>query len=86
VYPLAVGLLLVLVYPRQLGWRLAVAVIAGLVVPFALQHPEYVARQYHDWIECVRVDDRSQWPLPDAYRDFVAAGAAVRAAAGAAGL
>jgi Glycosyltransferase family 87 len=70
VYPLAVGLLLVLLYPRQLGPRLAVAMIAGLALPFALQHPEYVAGQYHDWIECVRVDDRSMLPLPDAYRDL----------------
>src|SRR5262249_39812587 len=47
-----------------------VAVMAGLVWPLAWQHPECVARQYQDWIECGRVDDRSQWPLPDAYRDL----------------
>lgn len=69
VYPLAIGLLLTLIYPRQLAPRLLVAVGAALAFPFFLQRPEYVAEQYHDWIQCVRLDDRSQVPLEWAYRD-----------------
>ncbi len=49
VYPLAVALLLLLIYPRQLGWRLGILLVLGLVLPFALQDPAYVVRQYEAW-------------------------------------
>jgi hypothetical protein len=31
IYPLAVGLLMVLIYPRQLGWRLAMTLIVLVI-------------------------------------------------------
>jgi hypothetical protein len=70
VYPLAVALLLLLVYPRQLGWRLAVLLVVGLLVPFALQDPSYVSRQYADWFDKLAREDRTNRMLPDTYRDF----------------
>jgi hypothetical protein len=70
VYPLALGLLLVLLYPRQLGWRLALATAASLVLPFFFQWPEYVARQYADWISLLSADDRSTHELTHMYRDL----------------
>src|SRR5207253_1608455 len=41
IYPVALALLLVLVYPRQLGWRLSLALAIGLVLPFGMQRPGY---------------------------------------------
>ena len=46
VYPIAVGLLLMLVRPWRLGCALAAALLVGILVPFLLQRPEYVADQY----------------------------------------
>lgn len=70
VYPLAVALLLLIVYPRQLGWRLALLLILGVALPFALQDPSYVVRQYAEWLAKLAREDRSRRLLPDMYRDF----------------
>src|SRR5262245_53982143 len=72
VYPLALGLLLLAAYPRRLAWRLplAVALLAGL--PFLLQEPGYVARQYGLWLGRIATNDeaRRYWPDHMAYRDL----------------
>lgn len=70
VYPLAVGLLLVAAYPRQLGGRLPVALAAGVVMPFLFQAPEYVARQYAGWLAVLRADDRAGLATTVCYRDL----------------
>jgi hypothetical protein len=69
-YPLAVALLLLLVYPRRLGWRLGLLLALGMLLPFALQEPAYVFRQYTAWFEKLAREDRSGRLLPDMYRDF----------------
>jgi hypothetical protein len=58
IYPLAVGLLLVLIYPRQLGWRSAVALILLGTLPFLLQKPAYVFEQYQRWFSSRSLDHR----------------------------
>jgi hypothetical protein len=58
IYPIAVGLLLVLIYPRQLGWRLAVTLILLGALPFILRQPAYVSEQYQRWISSRAADDR----------------------------
>jgi len=70
VYPLAAGLLLVLTYPRPLGWRLAVALLAAGLVPFAAQQPAYVAEQYRLWVASRLADDRFAYPDSIAPRDL----------------
>lgn len=70
VYPIAVGLLLVVVYPRPLGTRLAVALVLGMALPFALQRPEYVCEQYLAWFRHIGGDDRQTWPVELTYRDL----------------
>src|ERR1700759_2474612 len=42
IYPLSVGMLLLLLYPRQLGWRLAVTLILMGAASLVLQRPAYV--------------------------------------------
>jgi hypothetical protein len=69
-YPVAVGLLLALVYPRRFAGRFAVALVLGLAVPFLLQRPGYVAEQYVGWLEHLRRDDRTVLPLALWYRDL----------------
>ncbi len=70
IYPLAIALLLLAVYPRQLGWRFALAMGAGLLLPFALQHPTYVLNQYQNWYDVLTTDDRVSYPMNQGYRDF----------------
>jgi hypothetical protein len=69
IYPVAVALVLIALYPRQLGVRFVLAVAVGLLVPFVLQDPGYVYRQYGRWFGNLGGDDRSMWPLYEAYRD-----------------
>lgn len=68
-YPIAVGLLLVAIYPRQLGVRMTLAILAGLALPFLLQKPAYVAEQYRIWFDYLVAEDRQMLPLAATYRD-----------------
>ena len=69
-YPIAFGLLLVLMYPRRLGWRLLVCLVAAVVLPFVLQHASYVMDQYTIWVQYLSTEDRQRGPITDWYRDF----------------
>jgi hypothetical protein len=69
-YPIAIGLLLVLVYPRQLTPRLLVGLILGFALPFVCQHYDYVIREYSNWLALLHTDDRRFLPLGTGYRDL----------------
>jgi hypothetical protein len=69
IYPLSVGLLLALVYPRQLGWRIAGTLILMGAISFVLQQPAYVLEQYHRWFSTRVADDR-RMNMDIAPRDF----------------
>jgi hypothetical protein len=69
IYPLSVGLLLVLIYPRQLGWRLALTLILMGAASFVLQRPAYVLEQYQRWFNTRAADDR-RMNMDIAPRDF----------------
>ena len=70
IYPLALGLLLALLYPRQFSWRLALALLGWFVVSFALQRPGYVWTEYHHWFAVLGRDDRLDADLFATWRDF----------------
>jgi hypothetical protein len=70
IYPLALALLMLVVYPRQLGWRFLAALGIGLALPFAFGPPRYVLDQYANWFELLRTDDRRAFPMNQGYRDF----------------
>jgi hypothetical protein len=70
IYPLAVGLLLVLVYPRKFGPRFAAALTVGLALPFLFQSFDYVVQEYATWFQLLGGDDRSKWPLRIAPQDL----------------
>jgi Glycosyltransferase family 87 len=69
IYPLSVGLLLALLYPRQLGWRLALMLIVLAGVSFFFQRPEYVLEQYQRWFR-TRAADNRRMNMDIAPRDF----------------
>jgi alpha-1,2-mannosyltransferase len=69
-YPIALGMLLVLLYPRQLLYRMMLAVMASLGLPFLCQYPTYVFRQYEHWLVLLRAEDRSAVALEHMYRDL----------------
>jgi hypothetical protein len=69
IYPLSVGLLLVLLYPRQLGWRLALVLVLMGAASFVLQRPAYVLEQYQRWLNTRAADDR-RMNMDIAPRDF----------------
>jgi hypothetical protein len=70
IYPLAVGLLLFLLAPRRLGWRLLLALLVLGLLPFLFQHWSYVSQQYHEWIATRSADDRRLYPIKDVPLDL----------------
>jgi hypothetical protein len=70
IYPLALGLLLAVSYPRRFLPRLVLALILAVVLPFACQHWDYVRSQYLLWLTRLGKDQRWDWPLHMAYRDL----------------
>jgi peptidoglycan/LPS O-acetylase OafA/YrhL len=70
IYPIALALLLCLLRPRRLGWRIAAWLIAGALLPFALHDPQYVSNQYHAWLQTRLADNRFDYPMKDAPLDL----------------
>ena len=70
VYPLSLALLCTLLYPRALSWRLALCLLVGLALPFAMQRPSYVQEEYLRWFHLMAVNDRQVLSLSDWYRDI----------------
>ncbi len=58
IYPLAAGLLLAVLFPRQFTWRLGAALVALGALSFVLQKPAYVLEQYQNWAATRSVDER----------------------------
>ncbi len=75
IYPLALGLLLVLVYPRQLGWRLVGMLLLVALLPFLFQERHYVWRHYEQWFTLLGQGDSHRRFLPltmsETYRDLL---------------
>ena len=70
IYPIALALLFVVAFPRRFLPRFLIALAAGLALPFLLQNPAWVARQYGNWWVSLCIDDRTQWPFEKCYRDL----------------
>ena len=70
IYPVALGLLLCVVRPKQLSWRIVLVVGALALLPFALQERHYVCGQYQAWLQTRLADDRFHYPMKDAPLDL----------------
>lgn len=69
-YPIAIGLLMSIVLPRAFVLRYAATMGGTFLVPFALQHPDYVAAQYRLWLQYLFVDARHTAAIEQAPRDL----------------
>jgi hypothetical protein len=58
IYPLAIGLLLAVIEPRKLTWRLVLGVVILGSLSLVLQRPDYVISQYGDWWRSLGADQR----------------------------
>jgi hypothetical protein len=58
IYPLAIGLLLVVIEPRKMGWRLILGILILGALSLVLQRPDYVVSQYRDWWRSLGQDQR----------------------------
>ena len=70
IYPLVLGLLLVLIAPKKFSWRFGLALAAMAVVPFLFQKDPYVVQQYHRWYITRMLDNRFAYPDEIAPLDF----------------
>lgn len=69
VYPVSVGLLLALLFPRKLAWRLAAAILLLGALPFVFQKSAFVLEQYQNWL-LTRAADERRLPMANPPRDF----------------
>jgi hypothetical protein len=69
-YPIALGMILMLQYPWKIGWRLLVALAAAATLPLLMQHADYVIGQYTVWVHYLSSEDRQRGPIADWYKDF----------------
>jgi hypothetical protein len=69
IYPLAIGLLLVVIEPRKLGWRLILGVLLLGTFSLVLQRPSYVVSQYGDWWRSLGADQRRTSTELGSWRD-----------------
>jgi hypothetical protein len=60
-YPVALGMLLAVVYPRQFIGRLAAALSACVLLPLVLQHPAYAVDQYRNWVATLQHLEGHSW-------------------------
>lgn len=63
IYPLSIGLLLLVVAPRRFFRPLLAALVLSVVAPFLFQRWPYVFAQYHTWIVTRGTDDRLSRPF-----------------------
>jgi hypothetical protein len=70
IYPLALGLVLAVLYPRRLAARLLLVIAAVFALPWLCQAPAYVLDQYSKWLRLLTADDRSKFNPDGAYRDL----------------
>jgi Glycosyltransferase family 87 len=69
VYPLAVGLLLAVTFPRPFFWRLLLFLVVLGVVSLLLRNPSYVVEQYQRWWNS-RLADPRRYQIEVAPRDL----------------
>jgi hypothetical protein len=70
IYPVALALLLCLLRPRQLSWRIAAWLAVAALLPFLLQDSHYVSGQYHEYLRTRLADNRFEYPMKDAPLDL----------------
>jgi Glycosyltransferase family 87 len=70
IYPLVIGLLFTVIYPRRLGARLLLSLFVLWLLSLVLQKPPYVLEQYHAWFASLSADQRRVFGALGTWRDF----------------
>jgi glycosyl transferase family 87 len=70
IYPLVIGLLFIVIYPRRLGARLLLSLLVLWLLSLVLQKPQYVLEQYRDWFASLGADQRRVSGALGTWRDF----------------
>jgi len=63
VYPFCVGMLLCVLWPGKMTWRLAVILLISFALPFLLHDSRYVMNEYRSWIQTRGDDNRFLYPM-----------------------
>ncbi len=66
IWPIALVMLLVVFWPRQLTWRFSVICLSLVAIPFFTRPPNVVLWQYHEWYVDLTGPLQGRWP---GYRD-----------------
>lgn len=69
-YPISLGLLLVLLAPRALAWRFSLGILIGGLIPFLFTSPEYVLAMYKSYAQYLQHEDRTYSFLSQVQRDW----------------
>ena len=70
IYPLALALLLAVIFPKKLIFRILLVMIGLFVVSLFLQKPSYAMHQYADWLANLAADRRRAHEYYGRWRDF----------------
>ena len=70
IFPLSIGLLIAAAYPLETFPALAIALVGVALVPFGLQNPAYVLRQYQTWLPLLRINPATHYPFDIDGRDL----------------
>jgi Glycosyltransferase family 87 len=63
IYPLCIGLLIAAVYPFEMVPALLIAIFGVVLIPFGLQRPAYVLRQYRSWRPLLQINSATHYPF-----------------------
>ena len=70
IYPIAFALLLTVIFPKKLTFRILLVLIGLFVVSLFLQKPSYTLQQYGDWLVNLASDRRRAHEYYGRWRDF----------------
>lgn len=70
IYPIAFALLLAVIFPKKLIFRILLVLIGLFVVSLFLQKPSYTLQQYGDWLVNLASDRRRAHEYYGRWRDF----------------
>ena len=69
-YPVSAGMLMVVMFPRRFGWRFALALAIGALLPFALRPWAYVVDEHRRLLTYLAADERQARPMTVWYQDL----------------
>jgi hypothetical protein len=70
IYPVALALLLTIIYPKQLTLRILLSLVGLFLVSLLLQKPSYVLQEYGSWFVNLGSDRRRALEYYGRWRDF----------------